>query len=82
MLLRKIVDLVDVGFPAANLKKMRIIRINDMLPSALVIAYVVITAKLTQIKCFVPSVQRYSRLANILPNHIMMKRRPYRPTVP
>lgn len=52
-----------------------------MLPSAVVIACVVTTAKLTQSECFVPSVQRYSKLANILPNHIMMKRRPYRPTV-
>ena len=44
-----------------------------MLPAALVIACVVITAKLTQSKRFVPSVRRYSKLANILPNHIMMK---------
>ena len=44
-----------------------------MLPSVLVIACVVITAKLTQSQCFVPSVNRYSKLANILPNHIMMK---------
>jgi hypothetical protein len=44
-----------------------------MLPSALVIVRVVITAKLPQSKCFVPSVHRNSKLANILPNHIMMK---------
>jgi hypothetical protein len=73
MLWTKIIDFVDFGFPAANLKKMKIIKMNCMLPSALVIACVVITFKLTQSKCFVSSVQRYSKLANILPNHIMMK---------
>jgi len=44
-----------------------------MLTSALVIACVVITAKLTQSKRFVPSDRRYFNLADILPNHIMMK---------
>jgi hypothetical protein len=43
MLLRKMVDHVDFGFPAANLNN----KMNYMTPSALVIACAVITAKLT-----------------------------------